>query len=63
MKSPLLKGNYSLDRQPSADQGAAPTLEDDFERSALQKLGGSIAFVKKSASFVWKGPERDPKPR
>jgi hypothetical protein len=58
---PYLKGNYEVKSpapavQPAAD---AASLEEEFERNALQKLGGSIAFIKKSASFVWKGPQRD----
>jgi hypothetical protein len=61
-----LKGNYDLAPAPGAtDAPAAPaapaaaSLEEEFERQALQKLGGSIAFIKKSKSFVWKGPARD----
>ena len=63
MSSPYLKGNYSLpftpaDGEPSQD---AESLEAAFERTALQKLGGSIAFVKKAGSFVWKGPRDKPR--
>jgi hypothetical protein len=59
-----LKGNYDLAPAP-AESGtppaapAAASLEEEFERQALQKLGGSIAFIKKSKSFVWKGPSGD----
>jgi hypothetical protein len=58
-----LKGNYELapaaaDRTPPPAPSPA-SLEEEFERQALQKLGGSIAFIKKSKSFVWKGPSRD----
>jgi hypothetical protein len=59
-----LKGNYEL--APAATDGTTPppapgvaSLEEEFERQALQKLGGSIAFIKKSKSFVWKGPSSD----
>lgn len=59
-----LKGNYDL--APAAVDGKTPpaaptpaTLEEEFERQALQKLGGSIAFIKKSKSFIWKGPSGD----
>jgi hypothetical protein len=61
MTTPYLKGNYSLTFAPAAPEKAedAKDLEAEFERTALQKLGGSIAFVKKSGGFVWKGPARD----
>lgn len=53
-----LKGNYKL--PPSKTGSAAPAEtpksgQDLFEASALQKLGGSIAFIKKSSAFVWNG--------
>jgi hypothetical protein len=58
-----LKGNYDLaPADPARDTKATPSaasLEEEFERQALQKLGGSIAFIKKSKSFVWKGPSGD----
>jgi hypothetical protein len=60
-----LKGNYDLTPAGPAEGKtrplvpAAANLEEEFERQALQKLGGSIAFIKKSKSFVWKGPSSD----
>ena len=58
-----LKGNYDLAPAPGTTGApaapAAASLEEEFERQALQKLGGSIAFIKKSKSFVWKGPSGD----
>ena len=59
-----LKGNYELAPAAAADTTPPPaptaaSLEEEFERQALQKLGGSIAFIKKSKSFVWKGPSSD----
>lgn len=61
MSNPYLKGNYALPFAPSEAEAASASseLETEFERTALQKLGGSIAFVKKSGGFVWKGPARD----
>jgi hypothetical protein len=61
-----LKGNYKLPATPQA----APTSAKDassgmsaFEAEALQKLGGSIAFIKKSGKFVWTGGKQDePRP-
>lgn len=56
-----LKGNYRLDK-PAPAPTTAPaeaSAEKKFEASALVKLGGSIAFIKKSSSFVWEGDKRD----
>jgi hypothetical protein len=60
-----LKGNYDLasanpvGAKKDAPSPATASLEEEFERQALQKLGGSIAFIKKSKSFIWKGPSGD----
>jgi hypothetical protein len=59
-----LKGNYELaptaaERPTRPPAPSTASLEEEFERQALQKLGGSIAFIKKSKSFVWKGPAGD----
>ena len=55
----LLKGNYKVKTEvPVGDikeKNEQAALESLFEASALEKLGGSICFVKKSSSFVWKG--------
>lgn len=51
----LLKGNYKVDVKVEPKKAGKDSVETQFEASALEKLGGSIAFVKKSASFVWKG--------
>jgi hypothetical protein len=60
MSESILKGTYDL--HVSANKAAKePSLEEAFERSALQKLGGSIAFIKKAGSFIWKGPAKDQK--
>lgn len=46
--SSVLKGNYqtgrSVEATPETDGG---TLEEQFEREALKRVGGSIAFVSK----------------
>jgi hypothetical protein len=59
--SEYVKGNYPLAKsiQTPASSDAAPSLEETLEAEALQKLGGSIAFVKKSSAFVWKGGTGD----
>lgn len=58
MKKELLKGNYPAKPVKGAEQKETvdpKSLEKEFETSAFEKLGGSIAFVKKSSKFVWKG--------
>jgi hypothetical protein len=57
--SDFLKGNYPLEpasapAAPSETAQPAETKKDEFERRALERLGGSIAFVIKK-DFVWKG--------
>lgn len=54
----MLKGNYKLNQpknKESQESVESADLQSEFEASALQKLGGSIAFVKKSSGFLWKG--------
>ena len=64
--SDYLKGNFKMPRKKDASSpkdssiGSSETLEKEFERRALEKLGGSIAFVVKP-SFVWKGDDNDGK--
>ena len=61
-RSDILKGNYKIPdleekfNDPEDKKGAS--LEEEFEAAALKKLGGSITFVKKSGSFVWKGDDK-----
>ena len=45
--SDLLKGNYKVDKPVSVDKRTEETLEERFEREAMKRLGGSIAFVSK----------------
>ena len=69
--SKFLKGNYKLENTPeSAGADAAEEkpvdVVDQFERRALERLGGSIAFVMKRNTFVWNGGkseagEKEPK--
>lgn len=56
----MLKGNYNLkgiEKIDALDSKEQTSLEQKFEAAAFEKLGGSITFVKKSASFVWKGKQ------
>jgi hypothetical protein len=64
-----LIGNYKMAGQPDAVTAApgSETKEEtavvEFERRALERLGGSIAFVMKGKNVVWTGtaPIKDPK--
>lgn len=55
----MLKGNYKVAKpvfsEPSAE--AADVTSREFERRALERLGGSIAFVT-TKNFVWSGPKK-----
>ena len=43
----VLKGNFSTKTAVSAKDDKPADLETQFEREALKRLGGSIAFVAK----------------
>lgn len=58
----LLKGNYELAPSSKGEREADVKPDNDnagerfasvFENSALEKLGGSIAFVMKGNQFIW----------
>lgn len=58
--SGYLKGNYPLDATPGKQGESQPEdSEQQFYRRALEKLGGSIAFVLKSKKLVWNGKDDD----
>ena len=42
----LLKGNFKTKRNVTPEE-KEESLEDRFEREAMKRLGGSIAFVSK----------------
>ena len=53
----FLKGNYALDAKiEETEEAAADGTEEEFERTALARLGGSICFVRKKG-FVWRGDD------
>ena len=54
----LLKGNYKLDKsepQKNDKTSKKRSSTEEFEKRALERLGGSIAFVQKKDTFVWDG--------
>ena len=56
--SEYLKGNYELSKKITrVDQSLGDPTEQEFYRRALEKLGGSIAFILKSKHLLWKGDE------
>lgn len=63
--SNYLKGNYRLRRKkdeasPSTGRKKLKeTPRDEFERRALERLGGSIAYVSLNDTFVWRGEDDD----
>lgn len=50
-----LKGNYELGKQVGEDAPKGPDPVRTFEDFARERLGGSVAFVMKENTFVWKG--------
>ena len=51
----FLKGNYELAAKiDDAEDVEGDGAEEEFERTALARLGGSICFVRKKG-FVWRG--------
>lgn len=50
--SNVLKGNFEPAKKVTIDQERPETLEDRFEREAMKRLGGSIAYVSKK-KIVW----------
>jgi hypothetical protein len=55
MMSDLLKGNFKTEKEVTAEEKES-TLEERFEKEALKKLGGSIAFVSKK-KVMWDDDE------
>lgn len=45
MKRRLLKGNYETRMNPEIEKQEVK-LENEFEKAAIEHLGGSIAFVR-----------------
>lgn len=48
----VLKGNFQTKKRVTTTPEKKDSLEDRFEREALKKLGGSIAFVSRK-SIKW----------
>lgn len=50
--SSVLKGNFTPMKNVEVEEKKEEKLEERFEREALKKLGGSIAFVRRK-KVVW----------
>jgi len=55
-----LIGNYKMAGQPDVEAAPGPEKKDEntvaeFERRAMERLGGSIAFVMKGKNVLWSG--------
>ena len=48
----ILKGNFKTKNPVSTGSEGEKSLEDKFEKAALKRLGGSIAFVSKR-KIMW----------
>lgn len=61
--SSILKGNFETKKQVKVEESAEPeTNEARFEREAMKRLGGSIAFVSKK-KVMWEAePKKAPAP-
>ncbi|HEV2193254.1 MAG TPA: hypothetical protein VGR54_06525 [Nitrosopumilaceae archaeon] len=48
MKKKLLKGNYLPESNPEMEEknSSSSTTTHEFEKKAIERLGGSIAFVR-----------------
>lgn len=62
--SSYLNGNYRLKTKKKSGSTrsrgkAKETSREEFERRALDRLGGSIAFVTLKDGFVWRGDDDD----
>ena len=57
--SKLIKGNFNVKNEIKDEKNldSSDTLEDQFEKEALKRLGGSIAFVSKR-KVLWEEKEK-----
>lgn len=57
--SDFLKGNFTTEKDVVDTNTTGESLEQRFEREALKKLGGSIAFVAKK-EVLWGDDDESP---
>ena len=56
--SDVLKGNFKPKNAVTAPESKPETIEERFERTALKRLGGSIAFVSKK-KVMWELKDKE----
>lgn len=54
----VLKGNFKTEKNITVDPDVEENLEDRFEREAMKRLGGSIAFVSRK-KVMWAEDETE----
>ena len=54
----FLKGNFKTKNEVEKPETNETGLQEEFERTAMKRLGGSIAFVSRKG-FVWTGDDGD----
>ncbi len=54
----VLRGNFKTKKDVKVKQETADDLETRFEREAMKRLGGSIAFVRKK-QVLWGDDKKD----
>lgn len=52
----FLKGNFKIKHEVEKPETNKTGLQEEFERTAMKRLGGSIAFVSRKG-FVWTGDD------
>lgn len=57
--SDVLKGNFKTKKVVKPSDAREQSLEEQFEKEALKKLGGSIAFVSKRKVMWDMGEKKD----
>ena len=58
-ESEVMKGNFKTRRTVEVDQEEGKDVNSQFEREALKRLGGSIAFVSKGKFLYGMGQASD----
>lgn len=57
--SDLLKGNFKVQKDVVLEvKDERERQKEEFERTALRRLGGSIAFASPKKGFIWVGSEK-----
>lgn len=58
----IMKGNFVLKKKVSTEEKEKESLEARFEREAMRRIGGSIAFVSRQ-KVKWDFKEKGEEPK